>query len=244
VPRQFPLVAAADVANRRLSKRAAHVVVASQFAAAEFTRVGATNVARVPLGVDLEMFRPADRAERRETAKLVTVSRLSKEKRVERAIDAVRVLDQAGVPVELAVIGDGPLRASLRERAAGLPVLFLGHLAEPAEVAAVVAAADVAVCPSPAETFGLAILEALACGTPVVVPSDGAARELVDAPGSGAVTDGTAVGLADGVRSLLLVPVSRRRAVARAAAERFPWSATVERLLELYRVYDVEAPVG
>jgi alpha-1,6-mannosyltransferase len=257
VPRPFPLVAAANVANTRLYKRAAHVVVASQFAAAEFLRVGATNVRRVPLGVDLEVFRPADAATvndglpvaRNNTAgpaplRLVTVSRLSKEKRVEWAVDALRALCDDGVAAELTVIGDGPLRDALRERALGLPIRFVGHLAEPARVAELVAAADIAVCPSPAETFGLAILEALACGTPVVVPGDGAARELVIEPGSGVVTDGTPHGLAEGVRSLLAIPSPERRRAARAAAERFPWSATVDRLLEIYHDYDVPAVAG
>jgi alpha-1,6-mannosyltransferase len=245
VPRSFPLVAAANVANARLYKRAAHVVVASQFAAAEFVRVGATNVRRVPLGVDLEVFRPVRVAAAGPAPlNLVTVSRLSREKRVEWAVDALRALCDDGIAAHLTVIGDGPLRHGLRERACGLPIRFVGHLAEPARVAELVAAADIAVFPSPAETFGLAILEALACGTPVVVPGDGAARELVTEPGSGVVTDGTPRGLADGIRSLRTIPERERRRAARAAAERFPWSATVDRLLEIYHDYDVAAVAG
>jgi alpha-1,6-mannosyltransferase len=270
LPRWFPLRTAADLVNRRLSRFAGQVIVTSAFSAAEFERIGAGNVARVPLGVDLETFRPLrppapppipppaapstvplrpggppqpatatrpaapPRAGHDGVVHLVMVSRLSREKRPERAIKALRVLAESGVPAELVILGDGPLRRRLERQAAGLPVSFLGHLADRRVVAELVAAADIALSPSPAETFGLATLEALACGTPVVVPARGAARELVAGTGGGAIIDGTPRGIAQGVRELLAVPVEQRRAAARAAAERFPWSATVARLLRRY----------
>ncbi|MFI9403817.1 glycosyltransferase [Nocardia sp. NPDC052316] len=242
VPPGFPLATAADLANRRLCVRAEKVVVTSSFATAEFARIGATNVRRVPLGVDLTTFRPTEKPwAAGDPVRLVLVSRLSKEKRAERAIEAVRVLVESGLHCELAVIGDGPLRPRLERLALGLPVVFHGHLTDRATMATMVANADIAVFPSPAETFGLAVLESLACGTPVVVPDAGAARELVDAPGSGIVSDGTPQGLADGVRQLLTVPAPQRRHAARLAAERFPWSATVTSMLALYADYESPA---
>ncbi|WP_405162188.1 glycosyltransferase [Nocardia sp. NBC_01499] len=244
VPPGFPLTTVADLANRRLWVRAEKVVVTSSFATAEFARIGATNVRRVPLGVDLTTFHPADPETpwaANDPVRLVLVSRLSKEKRAERAIEAVRVLVESGLNCELTVIGDGPLRHRLERLATGLPVFFHGHLTDRTTMATLVADADIAVFPSPAETFGLAVLEALACGTPVVVPAAGAASELVDAPGSGIVSDGTPQGLADGVRELLTVPTPQRRNAARTAAERFPWSATVTGMLALYADYDSPA---
>ncbi|CAM4467087.1 glycosyltransferase [Nocardia ninae] len=242
VPPGFPLTAAADLANRRLCVRAEKVVVTSSFATAEFARIGATNVRRVPLGVDLTTFRPTETPwAAGDPVRLVLVSRLSKEKRAERAIEAVRVLVESGLRCELAVIGDGPLRPRLERLAIGLPVVFHGHLTDRATMATLVANADIAIFPSPAETFGLAVLESLACGTPVVVPDAGAARELVDARGSGIVSDGTPQGLAGGVRQLLTIPAPQRRHAARLAAERFPWSATVTGMLALYADYESPA---
>ncbi|WP_167473746.1 glycosyltransferase [Nocardia arthritidis] len=238
VPRGFPLAAAADLANRRLCVRAEKVVVTSNFATAEFDRIGATNVRRIPLGVDLTTFRPTESDSAADVVRLVLVSRLSREKRAERAIEAVRELRAAGIHCRLTVIGDGPLRPRMERLAAGLPVDFRGHLTDRATMAALVADADIAVFPSPAETFGLAVLEALACGTPVVVPEAGAAGELVGAPGSGVVSDGSPRGLAAGVRELLEVPAPQRRIAARTAAERFPWSATVAGMLALYADYE------
>jgi alpha-1,6-mannosyltransferase len=66
------------------------------------------------------------------------------------------------------------------------------------------------------------------------VPAAAAARELLGAPGSGVVTDGTAVGLAHGVLAVLDTPAAQRRAAARARAEQFPWSATVAGMLAVH----------
>lgn len=236
VPGFVPLSAAANVVNRRLAGLVDQIVVTSRFSAAEFERVGAHHVARVPLGVDLTTFRPAPAAAvDAAPVRLVTVSRLSREKRPELAVDALRVLTDSGIDAHLVVVGDGPLQDRLRQRAAGLPVTFTGHVSDRRRLAALVSTADVALSPSPAETFGLATLEALACGVPAVVPAQGAAAELVTDPGSGRVTDGTPDGLADGVRSLLALPAAHRRSAARAAAQRYPWSATVAGLVSLYR---------
>lgn len=246
VPPGFPLVTAADLANRRLVSRVDRVVVTSEFARAEFTRIGARNVHRIPLGVDLDTFRPSDNpatdldhlATVPGKPRLILVSRLSREKHPERAIEALQILRHNGIDADLTVVGDGPLRADLEGLAAELPVRFEGHVPGRKAVADIIAAADIALCPSPAETFGLAVLEALACGTPVVVPHAGAARELLGEPGSGLECDGTPAGLATAVRDLLSLPAPQRRHAARRSADRFPWSRTVTGMLSLYENYE------
>lgn len=235
VPAGVPLVAAADLVNRRLLDRADLVAVGSEFAAAEFRRIGGSP-AVVRLGVDLGAFRPAPvaRPAAGRTVQLALVSRLSVEKRPELALAALRVLIIRGIPAALLVLGDGPMRRRLERAAAGMPVRFLGHVADRRCLPHLIGSADITLAPAPMETFGLAVLESLACGTPVVAPAAGAARELIS-PGSGVVTSGTAFGLAAGVESLLAIPAGHRRAVARAQAEQFPWSATVAGMLALHR---------
>jgi alpha-1,6-mannosyltransferase len=237
VPKWLPLPALADLVNRRLSGLVETVVVASRFSGQEFLRVQARNVIQIPLGVDLDMFRPlstVDERPRPYAVELVSVNRLSTEKSPELAVDCLRVLREWGVDAHLTIVGDGPLRTKMERRATGLPVRFTGHVSSRERVAALLAQADVAISPSSAESFGLATLEALACGTPVVVPAAGAAPELVRRDGSGVVCPATGEGLAAGVRELLAMPVSKRRPAARAAAERYPWSATVSSLLDRY----------
>jgi alpha-1,6-mannosyltransferase len=235
VPRWLPLPALADLVNRRLSGLVGTVVVASTFSGEEWLRVGARNVVKIPLGVDLAVFRPLSTVQppRPYAVNLITVGRLSTEKSPELALDCLRVLRDSGVDAGLTLVGDGPLRTRLERLAAGLPVRFTGHLADREEMATLLASADVAISPSSAESFGLATLEALACGTPVVVPSAGAAPEMVR-DGFGVACPPTGEGLAQGVREVLALPVTARRAAARAMAQRYPWSSTVTSLLDRY----------
>jgi alpha-1,6-mannosyltransferase len=236
LPGKPRLSAVADPINRRLSGLVDTVVVASAFAAAEYVRAGAPNVRRIPLGVDLDTFHPAAASVRRPTdlVELIMLSRLSTEKNPRLAVDTVRRLWDQGLPVRLTIVGDGPLRRRIERRTEGLPVRFLGHVADRSAVARLVAGADVTISPSSAETFGLATLESLASGTPIVVPTGGALAELVGGPGSGVACAPTAEAFADGVRELLAYPRDVRQAAARATAERYPWSQTVDGLLGLY----------
>src|SRR5215475_11240269 len=121
---------------------------------------------------------------------IVHCGRLSAEKRPSSSIDALARLRLAGVPAVLVMAGDGPLHTRLERRAAAsaLPVHFAGFVPGPAAVAALLATADVVLAPGPVETFGLAALEALACGTPVVVSGSSALPEVVGDAGV-AVTD-------------------------------------------------------
>ncbi|HEY2298284.1 MAG TPA: glycosyltransferase [Jatrophihabitans sp.] len=226
----------ADRSNRALADRFETVVCTTAWAAEEFARIGVTNTVLAPLGVDTDTFTP-DRADPRARAEfawpeerlLVLVSRLSPEKRPQLALDTAAELVARGVRVRLVVAGDGPLRSSLEHRARALPVRFVGHLRDATEVAALQADADVVLAPGPVETFGLAALEALAAGTPVVADQRSALSEVLGDAGIAAAP--TAVAFSDAVQALLARPVVERRTAARARALGYSWDATVETFL-------------
>lgn len=217
--------------NKELANRFDTVVVTSEYAESEFAGLPVP-LRRIPLGVDLDTFQPRGSGVS-DVARLVYAGRLSHEKNPRAVIGAVGSLLASGVNVRLDVYGDGPEHTALRRLARGLPVEFHGHVADRAALARALSTADVAFAPSVAETFGLSILEAMACGTPVITSVTGGAPELL-APGAGVAVPATPEGLADGVRTVLSWPVGFRRAAARARAEQFPWSATIDAMIDLH----------
>ncbi|MBW0270919.1 alpha-(1-2)-phosphatidylinositol mannosyltransferase [Nocardia sp. MH4] len=235
----------ADVANRRTADDYDMVVCTTDFAREEFQRIGAPNVELVPLGVDLDLFSPR-RRDRRLRADLgvdgypllVHCGRLSVEKRVDRSIEAVGALHRAGLPARLVVAGDGPRRESLERRARTLPALpggapsvhFTGFISDRSMVAKLLATADVSLAPGPHETFGLAALEALAAGTPVVASRSSALADIVTAE-CGAIAADRPRAFAQAVTDVLAMPTSGRRKAARTRAEQFTWPRAVAGML-------------
>ena len=218
--------------NQRVATRFDAVVVTSEFAEHEFTGLRVRSLRRIPLGVDLELFHPRE-ADGHDGIRLAYAGRLSPEKNVGLAIAAVRELTRSGHHAHLDLYGTGTAQADLRRAAAGLSVTFHGHLADRPLLASRLAAADVVLAPCLVETFGLSVLEALACGTPVVAASGGASGELLGGA-AGAVAAPTASGMAQGVIEVLSRPEPVRRAAARLQAERHPWSRSVEEMLEVH----------
>ncbi|MBK7143966.1 MAG: glycosyltransferase family 4 protein [Xanthomonadales bacterium] len=96
------------------------------------------------------------------------------------AIAALRVARAQGADVQLLMVGDGPLRATLETAGHGLPVRFAGFLNQ-SQMAAAYAAGDCLVLPSDSgETWGLVVNEAMASGLPVIVSDQvGCAADLV-----------------------------------------------------------------
>jgi len=233
-----PALALVDAVNRRTARAYRHVICTTAWAAAEFERIGMGNLLRAPLGVDLTTFAAPRRDKPRDLyaapgeTLLVHCGRLSPEKKPQRSLNTLATLRAKGLPARLVVAGDGPLRRRLERRAArdALPVTFAGFLPDRSDLAALLASADVAIAPGPAETFGLAGLEALACGTPVVVSAESALPEVVGEAGSSVAGED----LAAGVLTVLSWPESDRRAAARARAEQFGWPAAVEAFLAVH----------
>ncbi|BAL86166.1 putative glycosyltransferase [Actinoplanes missouriensis 431] len=239
--------ALADRFNRRTAEAFDTIVCTTGFAAAEFRRLDVPNLVEVPLGVDLNLFHPSrmdvsvrSRYARPDELLLVYCSRLSAAKRPELAVDAVAALRNGKIPAVLVMAGDGTRRTALAYRAARLPVRFAGHISERADVAALLASADVTIAPGPVETFGLAALESLACGTPVVVNEQSALPEVVG--NAGIAVPGSADAIADAVSSLMERPRVERRAAARARAEHFGWPASVEGFLRAHGALPATVP--
>lgn len=221
--------------NRVLVRAVDTIVVTSRFAQHEFARSAAaagTPLVTVPLGVDLATFHPLPRPANAEL-RLTHVGRLSREKSPHLAVETAVALHRRGIRLVMDVYGDGPHRDELELIAGDAPIVFHGHVSDRQALAAAIGRADVALSVCPGETFGLAVLEALACGTPVVTADRGGARELVDAA-SGGWAGPTAESLADAVLEVAARPLHVRRAAARARAELFTWDRSIVAMLDVH----------
>lgn len=139
---------------------------------------------------------------------------------VEKNLEAFLSLDLPGTRI---VVGDGPDRVALAARYPD--VLFTGYLTG-ADLAAAYAASDVFVFPSLTDTFGLVILEALACGVPVAAFDVTGPRDILP-PGVSAVG---AIG--PDLRRNILAALRGDRAACRAHAARFTWEACARMFLD------------
>ncbi len=220
------------------------IVCASSYSAEPFLR-WTEKICIVPLGVDLALFAPrttghhAFGSDDEPPINLVTVGRLSPEKRPGDSIAVLSELHRRGRRVHLHIVGDGPMRDRLQRDASGLGVTFHGHIEDRAKLAELLRGADVALAPSRVETFGLSILESMASGLPVVVPDGGGACELVR-PGTGAVTRSDPIAMADAVIALVeqsrgTLTQSAIRHRCRTHAEQYSWESAAEGILAVHR---------
>jgi glycosyltransferase involved in cell wall biosynthesis len=198
---------------RRFHGAARGTMVATQSLRDDLTARGFSNIRAWSRGVDLDLFKPEPR-EQWDLPRLIFlhVGRVAVETNIGEFLD----LDLPGSKI---VVGSGPILPRLRREYPH--VLFTGQLRD-VTLATAYAGADVFVFPSLTDTFGLVLLEALACGTPVAAfPVTGPIDVLADADGRvGAVN-------AD-LRVAALAALGADRAACRAHAERYSWRACAE----------------
>ncbi|QSB43419.1 glycosyltransferase [Tsuneonella flava] len=163
---------------------------------------------------------------------LVSVGALIPRKGQAITIEALSELPDDTV---LLLVGKGEDEAALRslaaERGVAERVHFLGLLDHDL-LPLVLSAADAMVLPSASEGLANAWVEALACGTPLVITDAGGAREVVTGPDAGLIVERNPTAIATGVKALLAAPPSR--SATAAMADRFSWEANGAALGEYY----------
>lgn len=170
--------------------------------------------------------------------RLLALGRLVAKKGFDVLLDALATLAPDAPPVALTIAGDGPLRATLEQRARALGprtvVRFVGWVED---VAALFAAADLFVLPSRDEPFGIVVLEAMASGVPIVTTRTAGPLEVLDAETARFVAVGDAAALAAALAAELAAPERGRARAARAGAvfrEHYAAAAVVPRYERLY----------
>jgi glycosyltransferase involved in cell wall biosynthesis len=240
---------AADVVSLRGSRR---VIVLSRYSRDEVIGdfgIPAERVDLVPGGVDLDRFRPGDRAAARARLSLpadrrilLTVRRLVPRMGLHSLLSAMPAVLDAFPDTLLVVGGTGPLAAALRTRTLQLGleerVRFVGFIPDD-DLPTYYQAADFFVLPTRAlEGFGLPTLEAFACGTPVLGTPVGATPELLREVDPELLLPGvTPRELGAGLLAALRAPGRPSCAPDRLRAfveDRFSWDAMVDATLTVY----------
>ncbi|MEA3066011.1 MAG: teichuronic acid biosynthesis glycosyltransferase TuaC [Sphingomonadales bacterium] len=185
-------------------------------------------------GVDLERFRPLDRASAKiglgvEGPLIVTPGNLVPLKGQLLAVEALAELPEA----RLLIAGEGPGRPALEALIAALGLSgrarLLGSVA-PAAMPELLAAADLMLLPSEREGLANVWVEALACGTPILIADVGGAREVLDRPEAGRLVARDPAAIAAAAREMLASPPAP--AAVRRSAERFSWERNAAELHE------------
>jgi teichuronic acid biosynthesis glycosyltransferase TuaC len=194
-------------------------------------------------GVDLHRFYPLDRAAARAELQidgsplLLSVGHLIERKGHHLVIEALAAMRTEQPHARLAIVGEGDERAALealaRDRGVSQRVRFVGPVLNE-RLAAWYSAADMLVLASSREGWANVLLEAMACGTPVVASNVWGTPEVVAAPEAGELmAEHTAGGVVQAVERVLARGADR--AATRRYAERFSWDETSQRQLALFR---------
>ncbi len=239
-----------DYANQKIANKVDHIIATTEYAATEFRQLSSSNdlnldskLAISPLGVDLIHFSPKNSNSElkvkiaNKQKILLACTRFSKEKDPDFLLDIAHACKINGTQIQLVIAGSGPLTKKLVARAEkeDLPVSFIGFISDKNYLAQLLASADLFLAVGPIETFGLAALEALASGTPVICRDTSAITEIIDSKcGYSLPRDSSR--WAEQIRNhfdLDQVAISK---FARGRAEEFSWEESARKLLSRFKI--------
>lgn len=225
----------------RLLKKADRLVVTSRQSALETLREGFSDhqIVMIPNGVDTRRFRPSDSYESSRT-RIVCAGRLVRIKGLDIILEAFVQLKREGRGLQLDIVGDGPEHAALLEKAAVLgcvdDVVFHG------EVATVEDFFDntcIFVQPSLAEGMSNVLLEAMACGLPVIATRTGAAMDIMQDGVNGLLVEAGSAGQICAAVHKIMADEAFARLLGNNARKTVEYTCSIDsvarKYMELYR---------
>jgi glycosyltransferase involved in cell wall biosynthesis len=218
-----------------------HIVAASaQTSARLYEFLGErASIATVPNGIDVRAIEevPANP----QKVDIVTVGRLIQHKRVHVLLDVVASLHARGIYATCRIIGDGPDRTALHEQAKMLgidsAVEFCHDVAEQKELYSLIKASRLFVALSEREGFGIAVLEAIACGIPVLTNTapDNFAQYLAMKYSLGSVCGTNVSEITDATADILTQLDPSRSLPADSWIAEYSWETMVNHIATIYR---------
>ncbi len=227
---EIALIEAPGKQIKKAVDHADHIITVSENLRCDLISMGADRdkITTLRNGVDLNRFLETDRLKGQQQwgpgPIMLFVGWLIPRKRLDLVLEVT-----ARVPnLKTLIVGDGPLMSQLKAQALAMGiterVVFVGQK-NPEEMASIYSAADILLLPSDREGWANVLLEAMACGTPVVSRAIGGAPDLITQDEAGRIVDSdNPKDLADAVNDLLETLPPRKS--TRAFAEKFDWKAT------------------
>jgi alpha-1,6-mannosyltransferase len=210
------------------------VLAPSRLMVQHLDAIGVRNAVHQPLGIDSSVFRPQRRDDTLrmrlgldpDVRLLVYAGRFTPEKKLDLLVEAVYKL---GAGYHLLMIGSGD------EPAPSPNVTHIPYRRDQRQLARLLASCDVLVHPGDCETFGLIVLEAMACGLPVVGTNAGGVAELVDAETGVLAKPNSVDSLANAIEAIYQSDMARMgMAARRKAAEGYDWNEILPQVLGRY----------
>lgn len=220
-------------------KRASAIIVQTQRLKDEYSRIlNPEKIWVIPLGVDTDFFSPRQEKVDREWIEVLTVANLTRRKGIDYLIRAIHAVKKSH-KVKLRIVGDGPDMPRLREIVSRLglkkEVVFEGRVPR-LKLRDLYRSSDIFCLPSLREPFGKVVIEAMACGKPVIVTDTEGPSQIVSNMKDGIIVPrGDHRKLAKAIS--LLFDRSLRTSMgicARKKAEEYSWKAVAEKIYEVY----------
>ena len=226
--------------NKRTVRQFSHIVATTRYASEEILpiltagRQTGSDFHIVPLGVDHEKFSPS--SQNSPKTYMLACTRLSSEKDPLLLLEIARELKMRGVNQRLYIAGSGPLLCRMQEMVAAekLNVQFLNYISNQHELINLMRGATIFLAVGPIETFGLAALEALACGTPVLCRDTGAIGEIINQE-SGLALPRDSCLWANLIEDIYSNHLRFDKLEIKKRAEEFSWRRSAESLLKIYQ---------
>jgi len=195
----------------------------------------------IPLGVDTDLFKPLEERENKDGFEILFVGHLYRLKGVENLLRAMSLISKERGDAKLRIVGDGPDKSRLMNLAKALRLeakTFFEGLISHAQIAAYYQRCDVLCFPTLGEPFGKVILEAMACGKPVVASNIGGPTHIIKEGKTGfLVPPGQPKAIAERILELLN-DESRMKEMGRNArrvvVRRYSWDKIAEAYHKLY----------
>jgi len=211
------------------------VLAPSRVMVEQLDAIGVRGAVQQPLGIDSKVFHPQRRDDALrahlgldpDTRLLVYAGRFTPEKKLGLLVEAVRKL---GDPYHLILVGGGPDTIDHDPRITRIP-----FKRDQRQLARLLASCDLLVHPGDCETFGLIVLEAMACGLPVVGADGGGVAELVDNDTGILATPNSVDSLANAIEAIYQRDMARMgRAARRKAEQQYDWNEILPQVLGRY----------